>query len=292
MNGTMSASQASTSTPDGQPTRLQRAEADARAAGERAYADVRNSVTLFFQTIRFIAFLFCVLIGAVYVWAWLLGLVLAVVRVVIGLVLTPLLWITDGPPHHVDGRAFTMKETFGGRLQLWWDRRDEWYRDIARPMGRYLADLHLGGLRFWHFTIPRKLTVVVAGFFLFVLPLSYVIPRPHYIQLLDDNVIDYGSGSTPEQRLRYLVHAVDLFDPQQTREYLNEDAWWLGKINSQGMKARLQPGRFYKVWVVGIRWWYFPTLYPNLIEVTEVDRSGNPVPEPSYLIPPQTPPGR
>ncbi|MBM3752200.1 MAG: hypothetical protein FJW21_13650 [Acidimicrobiia bacterium] len=284
----MQTSTAPTPSADEPPSRLARSEAEAREAGERAYDRFSHSVRLFVETLRFVGFLLVILLGAVYVWVWVLGLVLAVGRVLIGLLMAPLLWLTDGPPHHRGGRPVTAREALGGRLQLWWSRRDEWYRDIARPLGRYLADVQALGRRFWHFTIPRKLAVLLAAVFLFLLPLSYVIPRPHYVQLLDDNVIDYGSGSQPVGSLRYLVHGADLFSTGRTREYLNEDAWWLGKINSQGLKARLQPGRYYKLWVVGIRWWFFPTLYPNIISATEVDRQGEPLAEPSHLMPPQT----
>jgi hypothetical protein len=86
----------------------------------------------------------------------------------------------------------------------------------------------------------------------------------------------------------YLIHAIDLDDPSQTREYMNENAWWVGKINPQGLKARLVPGRYYKMWVIGLRWWFAPTLYPNIVSVTETDAKGNALEHPSTFIPATT----
>lgn len=281
----MHADPAPTIAPEDAETRLRRVEAEAQAAGERVYADLSKTVRLLWETARFLVFVLSVLLGVVYVWLWLVGLVLACLRVLLWLIIKPLLWLSDGAPHREDGTQPDVVTAVEDTVRTRWSRRDEWYRDIARPLGRYYADAHAAGLRFWHFTVPRKVFVLAAAFFFIVVPALYVVPRPHYIQLIDDNVIDHVGG---DAGVRYLVHGVDLFKPGQTREYLNEDAWWLGKINSQGMKAQLQPGRFYKVWVVGLRWWYAPRLYPNLIAVTEVDRDGNVLSEPSHLIPATT----
>jgi hypothetical protein len=85
--------------------------------------------------------------------------------------------------------------------------------------------------------------------------------------------------------VRYLIHAVDLFKPTKLNEYQNERAAHLGKLDEQGVKNALVPGRYYRLLVVGIRWWYMPTLFPNIISVKEVDIHGKPLDEPSHLIP-------
>jgi hypothetical protein len=97
--------------------------------------------------------------------------------------------------------------------------------------------------------------------------------------------MDYVAGDGSTMRVRYLIHAVDIDDPSHTREYQNEVAWWLGKINPQGLKAQLVPGRFYKLEVVGIRWYFLPTLYPNIISAEETDANGVVLDRPSSFVP-------
>jgi len=103
------------------------------------------------------------------------------------------------------------------------------------------------------------------------------VPRPNLVQVIDNNAIRYtDSGRT----VRYVINAVDLRDPAHTQEYLNERVWWLGKIDPQGLKSTLLPGRYYRFWVVGIRWYYLPTLFPNIIAAQEVDPQGHTIPDP------------
>jgi hypothetical protein len=138
--------------------------------------------------------------------------------------------------------------------------------------------------RFFHWTATRKTLALVATTAFVVVPLLYVVPRPQYVQIVDNDVLDYRSAD----QVRYLIHAVDLFDTDQTREYRNEPAWYLGKINEQGLKNQLQPGRFYRLWLVGIRWYYLPTLFPNVIAATETDKEGNTLANPSHFVPATT----
>ena len=51
------------------------------------------------------------------------------------------------------------------------------------------------------------------------------------------------------------------------------------------MKSQLVPGRYYKFMIVGIRWYFMPTLYPNVISATETDEEGNILTEPSHFLP-------
>jgi hypothetical protein len=105
------------------------------------------------------------------------------------------------------------------------------------------------------------------------------------VQVTDDNAIDYQPGANGNATIRYLIHAVDLNNPGVHHEYTNEQMWWLGKINPQGMKSQLVPGRYYKFMIVGIRWYFMPTLYPNVISATETDEEGNILTEPSHFLP-------
>jgi hypothetical protein len=124
---------------------------------------------------------------------------------------------------------------------------------------------------------------VVTGW-LVVVPGLYIVPRAHDVQITDDNAVEYDKKTNTTT---YLVHALDLHTDNKTREYLNEDAWYLGKINSQGLKSQLQIGRTYRLRVVGIRWYYMPTLYPNIISATEIDADGNAVERPGRLVAPR-----
>ena len=106
---------------------------------------------------------------------------------------------------------------------------------------------------------------------------------------MDNNAVHYTEDGS---QVFYVVHAVDLDNPGHTREYVNENAWWLGKINPQGLKNRLQKGRNFRLWVVGIRWFYKPTLFPNIIGATEIDKQGDPVAPSLQASPPPAAPVR
>jgi len=112
-----------------------------------------------------------------------------------------------------------------------------------------------------------------------------VVPRPQYVQITDDNAMDYEPGANNTMTVRYLIHAVDLHSGGAHREYQNEQVWWLGKINPQGLKSQLVPGRYYKLQIVGVRWYFLPTLYPNIISATETDEAGAVLNEPSQFLP-------
>lgn len=145
----------------------------------------------------------------------------------------------------------------------------------ARPIHHFVAPAHSAWHSFWHYSVERKVVAVTLSVGLVVLPAMYVVPRYHEVQVLDNNALNYQDSAIGQSTAGYLVHAIDISDPSTTRVYINETVWWLGKLNTQDLKARLRPGHYYRLWVVGWRWWYSPTLYPNIIFATEIDVQGN-----------------
>src|SRR6185295_18486868 len=102
-----------------------------------------------------------------------------------------------------------------------WAERVIGYQTFSRGLARQIVHTRRAGRTFWHLSFSRKILIVMATWFFVIMPLSYVVPRPHYVEVTDDNAVHYlEDGHT----VMYLIHAVDLFNRSQTREYMNEDA--------------------------------------------------------------------
>jgi hypothetical protein len=271
-------------------------DVDARTANAVRVADglVAAGRTALLETwdfVRFLLFLVYLVLGVVGFWISVFAALIGAIRVALRVLRLIVLWLSGGHPPPRGGRAPTMAGSTKQELERLWDQRLLLYADVARPLARHLFIAQSAGRRFLHWGIPRKFATVliIAGFV--GLPLVYVIPRPHEVQITDDNALSHADGS-----LRYIIHALDLSDPTRHREYENEYALHLGKINPQGLKAQLQPGRYYRLWIVGIRWNYFPaTLFPNILWATEIDANRNAVTGTALLgVPPtgQKPPAQ
>ena len=266
------------------------AEAELRAknieaAADRWYAIARDLVIHVWEIGRFLLFVLFALLAVIYFWLWVFSAVSFILRFLLRVLMLPLLWMADGTPRR-HGESIGVPEALALDLRTTWAQRDQSYRAIARPLARAFVTAEESLLRFWHFHFAKKIFALVLFFWTVFVPGLYVVPRPHYVQVTNNDAIDYESGNN---EVRYLVHGVDLFDPSKTREYMNEPAWWFGKLNAQGLKNRLHKGEYYKLWVVGIRWFYLPTLYPNIIWATEVDRNGHPIDDENYMVPEEEP---
>jgi hypothetical protein len=231
--------------------------------------------------LRFLFFAVFLLLSVVIFWLWVITLALGALRLLLHLMAAILAWLGGKGPHghHGPGVYATLRSS----LRSVWQDRTMVYRDMARPVARGFVAIRSGMVEFWRWSPGYKLASVITTLALVVVPSMYVIPRPHLVQILDDNVIEHHNP--PGGSVRYLIHAVDLNNPKKLREYENERVVYLGKIDPQGVKNQLVVGRFYRVWVIGIRWYYLPTLFPNIVRVTEVDRNGKTLAEPSHLIP-------
>jgi hypothetical protein len=235
---------------------------------------------------RFIFFVVFLLLAVVLFWLGLVSLVLATLRFFIAGLATVLAWLGGKGPHGTGpGTAAELRDG----LRTLWRQRATHYHDLARPIVRGTVALRDMMVRWWHWSPGHKLLALVVSLVFIGVPVTYIVPRPHLVQILDDNVLEHHN--VPNGQLRYLIHAASLTDPGQLHEYTNERAVWLGKIDPQGLKNKLVVGRYYRLWVIGIRWNFLPTLFPNIIAATEVDASGKAIAAPTGLIPyvPSTP---
>lgn len=244
-----------------------RAEAVANRFMSAATVTAREAL----RFMQFLVFLAYLVVGILGFWLWMLAFIIGTFRLLLKLTRQLLLLLSALQPPPTGWTGGGVAERTRAELQRLWNQRLLLYADIARPIGRQLVALNHSARRFWHLPLFHKLSaVIIAGSFV-VLPMVYVIPRPNTVQIVDRNSLSHTDGE-----LRYLIHATDLDDPLNTREYENEYAAYLGKFNPQGLKASLVEGHFYRLWVVGVRWNYLPlTLYPNIIFAKEIDKNGN-----------------
>lgn len=253
-----------------------RAEAEVDSAISRAkYLSVAV-----FDAFQFILFLVFTLTAILRFWLLCVTLLLHLLRVALHLLTIPLRTAAGASPKRRGHPKPPLLEVgnLGSTLHF----------ELVKPLQHFWLEVTDGVRSFLFYTFARKTLVVMLTFLLVIVPGSYLVPRTHTVQILDNNVLNNQSSKLDTTSVGYLIHAIDLDDPTHTREYSNEDAWWLGKVNSQGLKANLVPGRYYKMRIVGLRWWYAPTLYPNIISVVETDAKGVVLENPSTFIPSTT----
>ncbi len=250
---------------------------------EQIVGAVDHAVFEVWSVFRLTLFAIYLLIAVLSFWLWALTAVVGLVRFALRALMFLLLWLSGGAAPRPGPPAPNMAAALRLELQYMWDRRLLVYDELARPLARHLTAGRRITRTFWHWHAFRKAIALVAVGAFIVVPGFYVVPRPHEVQITDDNAVDYDKAGS---KTTYLVHALDMRVDGKHREYLNEDAWYFGKINSQGLKSQLQIGRTYRLWVVGLRWYFMPTLYPNIISATEIDAKGNVVARPAMLAVP------
>jgi hypothetical protein len=261
----------------------QRAADAVRVADAMVYAG-QMALREIWDFVRFLLFLLYLVLGAAGFWIAVIASVVGVFRITLRVLRLIVLWLSGGHPPPTGGQAPTMEGAAKQELERLWDQRLLLYADVARPVARHILIAKSAGRRFLHWGIGRKVAALLIIVLLVGVPLVYLIPRPHEVQITDDNALSHTDGS-----VRYLIHALDLDDPTRYREYENEYAVHLLKINPQGLKSQLQPGRYYRLWVVGLRWNYFPaTLFPNVLWATEIDANRDPVTGTALLAEPLT----
>jgi len=248
---------------------------------ERFAQRIEHAFLQFLLFLRFMLFVLYLFIAVISFWLWMISAFFGVLRFALRFVMVPLLWASGGWAPRSGPPAANLNEAIERDLKYLWHQRLVAYEAIARPLARHLVRAKHATRNFWHWHTLHKASAVIFAAAFIGAPMSYFVPRPEYIQVTDDNATFYDPST---KTTTYLVHAVDMYDPDRTHEYENEDMWWLGKINSQGLKSKLQPGHYYKVWVVGIRWYFKPTLFPNLISAQEVDATGAALQHPSPVL--------
>lgn len=250
------------------------ADAFARRTGHAAWD--------LFGFVQFLFFLIYLLLAAIGFWLGFVAAMLGALRMLTRFAKVSLLYMSGGNPPPPEGRAAHLNAMAKQELQRVWDARLLLYADVARPVARHYVAARFATRRFWYWGIMRKLSTITVASLMVGLPLVYLIPRPHEVQITDDNAMSHADGE-----LRYLIHALDLKDPTNHLEYENEYALHLGKINPQGLKSQLVPGRYYRLWIVGLRWYYFPkTAFPNILWATEIDMNGNEITDPALMLAP------
>ena len=218
---------------------------------------------------RFLLFLIYLAVSVVGFWLGLIAALLGFARLLVRFIKAVLLYGSGGHPPPVGGHRESIGSSVKEEIARLWDTRLLLYADVTRPLARHLVAVRFSLRRFWHWTLMRKLSTVLMSALLVGVPLVFIVPRPHEVQITDDNALAHSDGN-----VRYLVHALDLDQPARHREYENEYAPYLGKFNPQGIKSQLQIGKCYRLWIVGIRWYYFPrSLFPNIIWAQEIDRT-------------------
>lgn len=265
------------------PSPLRDREHQAEEAARGVLGTVGKVARESWHFFRFLLFVVYALVSVLGFWLWFLAAAFSLLAFAFRLLGQTFLWLAGGVPPPPGGRAATFEAAVRQDLRRFWANRIVFYREVAAPVALHIV-LARGGVRtFWHWPLGRKAFAVLMVAVFIGIPALYIIPRPHEVQITDDNALFHEGGET-----RYLIHAVDLDNPAKTREFENEVAPWLLKINPQGVKAQLQNGRFYRLWVVGIRWYYLPMLFPNIIAVTEIDQDGHPISERRRTVPPAT----
>jgi hypothetical protein len=131
-------------------------------------------------------------------------------------------------------------------------------------------------LTFWELSFARKVIVLVIPFFLVLGPLGFIIPRPQEVEIISSNSI--RDNITTAGDASYIILAKGFDGPDDYRQYVNNDAWWLAKVNSQKLKTKLKDGEKFQVWVVGYRIVFPIKMYPNIIFIIELDENNKPLP--------------
>ena len=250
---------------------------------ERLASTIEQAFVGVWTFARFVLFVLYLAVGILAFWLWVVSFALGVVRLGLRMVMASLLFLSGGIAPRFPGASPNLVVSLDREIKYLWNTRLVAYENVARPVARHWVKSQEATRTFWHWGIGRKATALLLALFFIGIPMTFVIPRPQYVQITDDNAVHYDQENN-NARVSYLVHATDLGDRGKTREYRNEDMWWLGKINSQGLKSQLQPGNYYKLWIVGIRWYYMPRLFPNIISATEIDANRNPITDPSRLL--------
>jgi hypothetical protein len=249
---------------------------------ERIALGIERGFLEVWSFLRFLLFFVYLLFGILNFWLWIVAFALGLLRLGLRMMMATLLFLSGGsaPRHH--GPAENPVAAIDRELKFLWASRLVAYENVARPVARHWLAAQTAVRTFWHWGMARKASALLMAALFVGAPMSWVIPRPNYVQITDDNAVHYEDDGS--KKVTYLVHATDLKTRGKTREYRNEDMWWLGKINSQGLKSQLQPGRNYKLWIVGIRWYYMPRLFPNIISAEELDETGAVITDPSRLM--------
>jgi len=217
------------------------------------------------ETLRIFLFLAYTITGVLRFWIWVLEKLLSLLRLTIRFLTVPL-GIIAGV--HFSS-AYIDNKNKAAIKQIWKDIYANIFAELAIHVRAAFIAVWVSWAIFWRVSVSRKMILLVTTFLFVVIPLGYIVPRPEFVRIEDknsiaDNVARAGNES-------YVILATGFDGPDDFRQYVNKDAWWLTKFNSQRIKTILKPGVDYQIWVVGYRITVPVEWYPNIVYAVECE---------------------
>ena len=217
------------------------------------------------ETLRIFLFLAYTITGVLRFWIWVLEKFLSLIRLAIRFLTVPL-GIISGVHY---SSAYIDNKNTAAIKKLWKDIYANILAELAIELRAAFINFWVSWAIFWRVSVSRKMILLITTFLFVVIPLGYIIPRPEFVTIEDknsiaDNVARAGNES-------YVILATGFDGPDDFRQYVNKDAWWLTKFNSQRIKTILKPGKEYQIWVVGYRITVPVEWYPNIVYAVECE---------------------
>jgi len=208
-----------------------------------------------FYSLRVLLFIVFMLTVVLRFWIGFFEKALGLLRILIRLLTVPL-GITSGIP-------LSVYTTTDEGKSYWKTFYNSFFRELIEHLREIVFTSAYFLYIYWQLSITRKVIVAVIFSLLVFGPLGFVIPRPEVVTIVSVNSI--AEKVTNAGAASYLVLAVGEGGPDDYLQFKNEEAWWLGKFNSQKLKTILRPGHKYKIWIVGFRILFPVKIYPNII---------------------------
>lgn len=217
------------------------------------------------ETFRLLLFLVYIITGVLRFWIWVLEKILGLFRLLIRILTVPL-GVVSGVHY---SSAYIDNKNVAAVKKIWVDIYSNILAEIAIILRSMVITAWVSWAIFWRVSVSRKIILLISSFTLVVLPLGFIVPRPEFVQIVDKNSIADEVGK--EGKESYVILGTGFESPNDYRQYVNKDAWWLLKFNSQKVKTILEPGKSYQIWVTGYRITVPVEWYPNIIYAIECD---------------------
>lgn len=218
-----------------------------------------------FLSLRVLLFVAYVLTAVLRFWIWFLEKVLATIRILIRFLTVPL-GTLSGLPYSASIKAdennFFFKSLWAN---LYFTVIREFYDSVRDTVIVIWESIFV----FAKLSVSRKIVVLVIPFLLVIGPLGFIIPRSAEVKIISinsirDNIAMAGNES-------YVILTKGFEGEHDFRQFVNKDAWWLTKVNSQRLKTILKEGKTYEIWYVGYRIVFPFEMYPNMVYAVELE---------------------
>ncbi len=217
------------------------------------------------EALRIFLFLAYTLTGILRFWIWVLEKFLFLMRLTIRFLTVPL-GIVSGVHY---SSAYLDNKNMAALKKIWSDIYANILACLAIELRVAFISAWVSWAIFWRVSVSRKIILIATVFSFVLVPLGYIIPRPEFIQIEDKNSI--ADNVTKAGNESYVILATGFEGPDDFRQYVNKDAWWLTKFNSQRIKTILKPGKAYQIWIVGYRITVPVEWYPNIVYAVECE---------------------